>query len=102
MHADQLAGERAAANRQADGQALGRPNLVAYSLVSGVAATAAGAVLSLTVVGVARIAVWCTVTGAMSVASGLARDSAAVSSRWAGFRQWLVESSAASGRSRWF
>jgi hypothetical protein len=64
------------------GETYRRPNVLGYSLVSATIATVAGAMASLAADGTARVAVWCAVTGAVSVASGLAWDSAPVSQCW--------------------
>jgi len=63
------------------------PNAVVYSLVSGAVAALVGAAAGLTVTGFSRIAIWSTVAGAASVASGLAWDSAAVNSLWSAVRR---------------
>jgi hypothetical protein len=52
-------------------------------------ATAVGAAASLAAIGVAKIAVWCTVSGTASVAAGLVRDSAPISAGWLACRRWL-------------
>ena len=54
------------------------PEVIIYSLVSGVAGMVAGAAVSLVVSGTARAAVWCAVAGATSVGAGLAHDTAPV------------------------
>jgi hypothetical protein len=66
-----------------------QPSLIAYSLVSGAFATAAGAAMSLAFSGRARLAVWCAVAGVSSVAAGLVRESSQVSSCWSACRRWL-------------
>jgi hypothetical protein len=63
------------------------PHVAFYSLVSGAAATVAGAAASLSASGPARIAVWLVVGTAVAAASGLARHSAAVCACWAGVRR---------------
>jgi hypothetical protein len=72
------------------------PNPVDYSLWSGAVAAVIGAVAGLTVSGVGRIAVWCTVTGVASVALGLAHDSPAVGACWSGVLRHVRRSSESS------
>jgi hypothetical protein len=78
-----------AGDRQADPAGRARPGVIVYSLMSGAVAVVAGAAASLTVTGAARIAVWCSVASATSIASGLAHDSAAVSIGWSNVRRWM-------------
>jgi hypothetical protein len=67
-----------------------RPNIIAYSLTSGAVALVIGALASLTASSMtARVTVWCVVTGATSFASGLARDSATVSTWWFSLGRWM-------------
>lgn len=74
--ADRTAGgtARLTADKQED-QAAGaqrcRPGMVAYSLGSGIVSLVAGAAASLIVTGTARVAVWCGVSAAVSVSTGL-------------------------------
>jgi hypothetical protein len=55
------------------------PGKIVYSLVAGASATVVGAAVSLTVQGMVRVAVWCVVSATISVAAGLAHESAWVS-----------------------
>jgi hypothetical protein len=66
-----------------------KPNVIAYALMSGSAGTAFGALASLTVSGATRVAVWAAVTGATSVASGMAYDSLTVIACWSEVRRWV-------------
>lgn len=72
------------------------PGVVSYSLITGIVAAGAGGVAGLTAAGTARIAVWCTVAGATSIASGLAHDSAAIGTCWSGLRRIVRGSSGSS------
>lgn len=62
---------------------------ILYSLVSGALATVAGAVASLAVTGTARLAVWGTVTCAISVVAGLVHGSGPVNACRSAGRRWL-------------
>jgi hypothetical protein len=79
----------ATGDRLLRGAAHRRPNVIAYSLTSAAVATIAGAVVSLAANGTARVAVWCAVTGAFSIVSGLAWGSAPVSLCWSELRYWV-------------
>lgn len=82
----------AANDRQSRPDTSGGPNVIAYSLMSGAVATSAGALASLAAAGPVRFAVWCAVTGATSVASGLVHDSAVMGACWIGVCQWMRRS----------
>lgn len=65
-----------------------RPSVLVYSLTSGAVALAAGALASLTEsTATGRVAVWCAVTCATSLASGLVYDSATVADLWTSLRR---------------
>lgn len=78
-----------AAGRHVRWGELRRPEILVYGVVSGILAATIGAVASLSVEGTARIALWGTVTGAASVASGLAHESAMVTACLSGVRRWM-------------
>lgn len=64
-----------------------RPSVLGYSLASGAFALVVGALASLTEsTAAARVVVWCAVTGATSLASGLVYDSATVATLWSSLR----------------
>jgi hypothetical protein len=69
----------------------GLPSLIAYSLLSGAIATVAGAAVSLAVSGTARVAVWCLVSTATSVAGGLGHGSAWVNACSLTCRRWIQQ-----------
>jgi hypothetical protein len=75
-------GDRRTRGRQATPQ----PNLLVYCVVSAILATGAATVTSLTASGVARIAVWSSVLGLVSVLAGLAYDSVPVNALWSACR----------------
>lgn len=66
-----------------------RPNVFWYSVLSGAVATLAGAMASLIATGMMRVTVWCAVSGATAVMSGVAHDSTAVNACWLGLRRSL-------------
>jgi hypothetical protein len=72
-----LAGEREASEQRNP-----QPHLFAYCAASGVIGTVAATAISLAVSGVARIAVWASVIGLVSLIAGLAYDSAPVNFLW--------------------
>ena len=94
MGAQQLGGkpvlQDALRDRQTDKEAPpAKPSVLAYSLTSGAVALVVGALASLTgSTATGRVAVWCAVTCATSLASGLVYDSATVASLWSSLRHW--------------
>jgi hypothetical protein len=71
-------GARGAGQAAVDGQGPDRRTpyqVIAYCLLSGIVALAAGAAVSLTISGMGRIALWAAVTGVVAVAAGIAYDS---------------------------
>ena len=95
MRAQQLGGKPVVGDALRDRQAAKaaihpKPNALAYSLTAGGFALVAGALASLTEsTATARVAVWCAVTGATSLASGLAHDSVTISTWWSSLRRWM-------------
>jgi hypothetical protein len=67
---------------------------IVYSVCAGAVATVAGAAVSLAVATTARVAVWCTVTGAVCVGAGILWSPGLVKvcqeafSRWLGAASW--------------
>ncbi len=64
----------------------GQPDLLAYCALSGVLGTAAATFSSLAATGTARIAIWATVIGSVSLLAGLAYDSTPMRSLWSTWR----------------
>ncbi len=71
-----------------------------YPACSAAVATCVGAVASLAATTAYRVAVWCAVTGAVSLAAGLLRRSARVSSWLAVSSRWLAGASPSEARQR--
>lgn len=94
MGAQQLGGKPvlrdAICDRQADRAAVhAKPNVIAYSLTFGAFALVVGALAGFTEsTATARVALWCAVTGATSLASGLVYDSATMATWWSSLRRW--------------
>lgn len=94
MGAQQLGGEPVLQDtlrdRQTDKEVPpAKPSVLAYSLTSGAVALSAGALASLTEsTATGRVAIWCAVTCATSLASGLVHDSATVANLWSSLRYW--------------
>lgn len=69
------------------------PSLPAYSVASGGLAMLAGAAAGLAVAGnTERIAVWCLVSAAVSIAAGLLYETAVLNTCWRVSRRWLSRS----------
>jgi hypothetical protein len=74
-------------------EAEGGPSLTAYSLASGGVAMLAGAVAGTAVAGnTGRIAVWCSVSAAVSTVAGLLYETAVLNTCWRITRRWLSRS----------
>jgi hypothetical protein len=69
-------------DREAGGRRHRQSKLFAYCAASGVLGTAAATALSFAASGVARIAIWTTALGLVSLLAGLAYDSAPVNALW--------------------
>jgi hypothetical protein len=71
---------------RADDRRCRQSGLFAYCAASGALGTAAATVLSFAVSGVARIAVWATAVGLVSLLAGLAYDSGPMKALWSAGR----------------
>jgi len=90
MDGVRLAGQPVPAHPEPTGEtSRKRPDVLGYSLVCGAVATATGALVSLSVTGMTRVAVWCSVTAVTAVVSGMVHDSAPVNACWFSVRRSL-------------